>query len=64
MALLYRLSLKSMMFGMKESESCIHRWDRVATGRRHPSLHMDVRFLACPIDEYTPHSPPCLIPLC
>jgi hypothetical protein len=29
----------------------------VATGRRHPSLHMDVRFLACPSDGYTSYSP-------
>jgi hypothetical protein len=33
-------------------------WDRVATGRRHPSLHMDVRFLARPSERYKPHSPP------
>jgi hypothetical protein len=25
--------------------------------RRHPSLHMDVRFLACPGDGYTTLSP-------
>ena len=26
-------------------------------GRRQPSLHMDVRFLACPNDAYTTHAP-------
>ena len=51
------LIVKKLALGMKEGELCTHRWDRVATGRRHPSLHMDVRFLACPIDEYTTHSP-------
>ena len=38
-------------------ETCTHRWDRVATGRRHPSLHMDVRCLACPSDEYMSQAP-------
>ena len=42
---------------MKESESCACRRDRVATGRRHPSLHRDVRCLACPGDKHTTHSP-------
>jgi len=32
---------------LKENASCIGVRDRVATGRRHPSLHKDVRFLAC-----------------
>ena len=26
-------------------------------GCRHPSLHMDVRFLACPSENQKPHSP-------
>jgi hypothetical protein len=33
---------------MKECGTCALRWDRVETGRRHPSLHRDVRFLASP----------------
>jgi hypothetical protein len=40
-----------------ESESCTHCRDRVATGRRHPSLHKDVRCLACPRDVYMTHFP-------
>ena len=42
---------------MKENVACAYHWDRVATGRRHASLHMDVRFLACPSDKHKPYSP-------
>ncbi len=40
-----------------ENAACARQWDRVATGRRHASLHMDVRFLARPIAEDKPHPP-------
>ena len=41
----------------KEKATYAYQWDRVATGRRHPSLHMDVRFLACPTDKRKSLSP-------
>jgi hypothetical protein len=41
MALLYRLSLKSMMFGMKESESCFQRWGPVGARPSHPPQDKD-----------------------
>jgi len=42
---------------LKENAASGFRWDRVATGRRHASLHMDVRFLARPSESQKPHSP-------
>jgi hypothetical protein len=42
---------------MEENEASGLRWDRVATGRRHASLHRDVRFLACHGASQKPHSP-------
>jgi len=41
-----------------ENAAYVYQWDRLATGRRQSSLHMDVRFLACPSDTHMPHSPP------
>jgi hypothetical protein len=35
----------------------LYRWDRVAIGRRHPSLCMDARFLACPSGKALSLSP-------
>jgi hypothetical protein len=42
---------------MKEDAGAAYQWDRVATGRRHASLHMDVRFLAGPTDTQHSHPP-------
>ena len=49
--------LESALCAIKEIESGTYGWDRLATGRRQPSLHMDVRFLACPSHRYPGHSP-------
>jgi hypothetical protein len=41
----------------EENAAYILRWDRLATRMSPASLHMDVRFLACPSAGYTPYSP-------